>query len=238
MGFAAVILVPYAYAKWCAHSLATRCRRVKALVLTYDDGPGETLTPELMELLHHYQVKATFFALGRRALRSPEVLDRVATEGHELACHGYQHCHSWKVWPHEAFDDIDKGYASLARWMPANAMFRPPHGKITLFTWLTLVKRKARMVWWTHDSGDTHSGTLPSVEKVVDGIIQAGGGVVLLHDFDRVDTGNHHPRHEFVLNVTRRLIERAGQSGLKILKLGELFNSDAPAGVTRLAAPI
>jgi len=223
MSIAAVILVPFAYAKCSALALARWCRHARALVLTYDDGPGETLTPQLLALLRRHQVKATFFPLGRSAVQHPDALDQVAKEGHELACHGNRHCHSWKVWPREALQDIEQGYASLARWMPATALFRPPYGKITLFTWLAVVKRKARIVWWTHDSGDTCAGTLPTVESVVDGIIQDGGGVVLLHDFDRKGGGANPPRHQFVLDVTRRLIERAASSDLKIMTLGDLL---------------
>jgi len=223
MGFAAVILVPFAYAKWSARSLARWCRHAQALVLTYDDGPGEILTPQVLELLRRHQVKATFFALGRSASQSPGILDQVAAEGHELACHGNRHSHAWKVWPHEALHDIEQGYANLARWLPGTALFRPPHGKITLFTWLAMVKRKARIVWWTHDSCDTCAGALPEVDAVVDGIVKdGGGGVVLLHDFDR-QGGGSSPRHEFVLSVTRRLIERAAASGLRILTFGQLL---------------
>jgi len=223
MAFAAVILVPYAYARASIRSLAACCRRSKALVLTYDDGPGTTLTPDLLQLLQHHNVKATFFALGCKADRNPELLDQVLEQGHEIGCHGDRHCHAWKVWPRVADCDMAQGYARLARWLPASGMYRPPHGKITLFTWVSVLQRGVRLAWWTHDSGDTRAGSLPAVESVVEWVIQAGGGVVLMHDFERIGGGRHNPRHEYVMNMTARLIERGGQAGLKIMTLGELL---------------
>lgn len=230
--FTVVIVLPYAYAKWSAISLGMRCRRAKALVLTYDDGPGGTLTPEIIGLLRRHQVKATFFSLGMRAAESPEVLDLVKAEGHEIGCHSFRHCHSWKVRPDKAVKDIEEGYAGLSRWITPDSPFRPPHGKITLFTWLSVLKRRARLVWWTHDSGDTHADPLPTVEDVVDGVMRSGGGVVLLHDFDRGGRDGQQPRHKFVLDVTSSLIERAGKAGLRVMMLGELLALDGIPAAT------
>ena len=224
LAFVAVILVPYTYAKWSIRSLAIRCRRAKALVLTYDDGPGAELTPKLVELLRRHQVRATFFSLGRHVLQRPAILDLVVAEGHELGCHGFGHRHSWKTGPQQAVDDIALGYNTLARWMPPDGMFRPPYGKITLFTWLAVWKRGAHLAWWTHDSGDTRTGPLPLVENVVDEIIQSGGGVVLMHDFDRGTQNGRHPRQEFVLTLTERLIEGTAKARMKTMTLGELLS--------------
>jgi peptidoglycan-N-acetylglucosamine deacetylase len=224
---ATTILVPLAYAKWSARSLASRCRRARALVLTYDDGPGGIFTPRLLEVLRRRHAKATFFAVGKQAANHPEVLDQIAAEGHEIGCHGYWHRHAWKT-PHKAVTCIHEGFAGLSRWIAPNGLFRPPHGKITLFTWVSLLRRSSPIVWWTHDSGDTHTGDLPQVDAIVDGVVNAGGGVVLMHDFDRCAKDEVHPRHEYVLNLTDRLIERARQADLRIMTVGELLEAQRP----------
>jgi peptidoglycan-N-acetylglucosamine deacetylase len=219
-----LFMLPHLYAKLSRIRLAHRCRKAGAVVLTYDDGPGASITPKLIQLLRIHASKATFFCLGMRAVAHPQVMDRLKKEGHEIACHSFRHCHPWKVRPSAAWRDIVEGFESLSRWLSKGSWFRPPHGKLTLYTWLPLLARRSRIVWWTHDSGDTHAGETPSVEAIVRDVVRSGGGVVLLHDFDRTDEGGPGSRGEFVMSVTRELIEQSGLAGLKIMTLGELFN--------------
>src|SRR5579872_4144135 len=89
----------------------------RSLVLTYDDGPGRKLTPELLELLKKYSAKATFFALGRRAICAPDILDRILSDGHELGAHSQEHLHAWKSWPWQSTRDAAAGFRTLSRWL-------------------------------------------------------------------------------------------------------------------------
>lgn len=221
--FVVIYLLPYFYAKISSRRLMSLCRQKKAVVLTYDDGPGETMTRKLLEVLHVNKVSATFFSLGFRADQSPDVLRLVVSEGHEMGCHGYRHCNAWKVWPHVVVRDISDGYKSLKEWIPSNGLFRPPHGKITLFSLVALILRRARPVWWTHDSGDTkNSVELSSIKAFVNRIISDGGGVVLMHDFDRSELG--HVRHKFVESLTNELIQKAHVAGLRVITVSELLS--------------
>jgi peptidoglycan/xylan/chitin deacetylase (PgdA/CDA1 family) len=158
-------------------------------------------------------------------------MDLLKSEGHELACHGFGHCNPWKVRPAAAMRDISEGFDALSRWLSPRNLFRPPYGKLTLYTWLVLLARRAPIVWWTHDSGDTWPDPSLSVDGFVTGVIRAGGGVVLLHDFDRAKDETSDSRHEFVLNVTRSLIEQSARAGLKVMTLGELFSTTPGAGL-------
>ena len=225
MVFALVFVLPHVYGRFSRISLARRCRRAGALVLTYDDGPGSILTPELIDLLRHHAARATFFCLGMKAAANPEIMDLVKSEGHELACHSYRHLHPWKAQPAAAMRDVCEGFEALSRWLSPQRWYRPPYGKLTLYTWFSLIARQARIVWWTHDSGDTWKNGPPPVDDFVAGVIRSGGGVVLLHDFDRENDEESDSRREFVLSVTKSLIEKAGLAGLKVMTLGELFNT-------------
>ena len=213
---------PHALRLLAERRLLQRCRETRSLVLTYDDGPGPTLTPALLDLLAAHGARATFLPLGRRAAEHPEVLDRVAAAGHEIGCHAAFHRNAWKVSPRAGLEDISAGYARLARWVPPNGLFRPPHGKLTLATWWALRRRGAPLAWWTHDSGDT-AEALPSADDVVEAVQRNGGGVVLLHDFDR-----EAERRGFVLDVTERLLAAAAATGLRACALGSLRPARRP----------
>lgn len=59
----------------------------KTIALTFDDGPSETYTPQVLRLLRRYHAKATFFVIGYRAKRYPNLILEELAEGHEVANH-------------------------------------------------------------------------------------------------------------------------------------------------------
>ena len=61
------------------------------VVLTFDDGPDQEWTPKILDILKAYGAKATFFVLGREAEDNPELVSRIAAEGHEIGNHTYLH---------------------------------------------------------------------------------------------------------------------------------------------------
>jgi peptidoglycan-N-acetylglucosamine deacetylase len=188
----------------------------RILALTYDDGPSPAFTPQLLDLLEGHGARATFFMLGRHAQQHPNIVDRVIKAGHDIGCHSDQHLHAWKALPWEAVADIDAGYEKLSPWIAANAMFRPPYGKMTLPTYLSIRRRGAPVWWWTIDSGDTHQA-LPTANQVADRLREDGGGIVLMHDLDRAQ-----PRNNFVLELTATLLDVAQKESFQIKPLREL----------------
>lgn len=66
----------------------------KQVYLTFDDGPSQTVTPQILDILKENNVKASFFVLGSRAELNPAVLKRAYNEGHYIANHGYSHVYS------------------------------------------------------------------------------------------------------------------------------------------------
>jgi peptidoglycan/xylan/chitin deacetylase (PgdA/CDA1 family) len=194
------------------------------LCLTYDDGPGPGTTPALLELLKAHGVHATFFLLGCRAEAAPVVADAVRDAGHEVACHSWGHLHAWKAPPWRVARDIERGFVSLEPWLSPSGLFRPPYGKMTPMTWLQVRRRGARLAWWTLDSGDTHP-VLPPIDEVT--ARAAGGGVVLMHDFDR-EGADRDARRAFVLTLTEQLILKARREGLEIITFGRLLETGKP----------
>lgn len=62
----------------------------KGISLTFDDGPT-TFTPAVLDLLQQYQVKATFFCIGKQVRQHPEILQRIISEGHTVGNHTFHH---------------------------------------------------------------------------------------------------------------------------------------------------
>lgn len=81
----------------------------KAIYLTFDDGPTDSSTPYILDILKEEDVKATFFIIGRQARTRAEILKRTIREGHALAIHSYSHEYN-KIYasPQALLDDIEK----------------------------------------------------------------------------------------------------------------------------------
>ncbi|MGA2091017.1 MAG: polysaccharide deacetylase family protein [Endomicrobiales bacterium] len=65
--------------------------RHKMVALTFDDGPYEPYTSEILDELKEFNVKATFFVIGENLERHPDVIERIWKEGHEIGNHTYTH---------------------------------------------------------------------------------------------------------------------------------------------------
>lgn len=63
----------------------------KKIVLTFDDGPSGEATPVLLDILSIFNIKATFFVLGKQAKKYPEIMKRMRDEGHTIGNHSYSH---------------------------------------------------------------------------------------------------------------------------------------------------
>lgn len=187
------------------------------LALSYDDGPDDSLTPQLLDLLDRYQVKATFFMVGFRAEKLPEVCARMAASGHELGTHTYSHRSAWSAGPFWTVHDIQRAYEVLNRWIGPSAPFRPPMGKVTLPVLWAIRRRGAPVYWWTHRGCDTLD-PLPEAAGVAEQILQDSAGVVLMHC--------HHKepeRRRYVLELTERLISGALARGRKLCTVSEVL---------------
>ena len=197
--------------------VGARCRKQQIVALSFDDGPGSKITPQVLDLLKETSNHATFFTIGRNTRLHPDITKRILEEGHDLGGHGEEHLDAWTVSPRRSLQDVQQGYESIAQWSGHCTLFRPARGRMTLLTWAWLISQSAQIAWWTIDSGDTQQ-VLEESQKVVDRVIRRRGGVVLLHDFD-----GSEKRNRYVVEVTRKLLNAAREHGLAIAPLREVL---------------
>jgi len=109
--------------------------RAHTIALTFDDGPNAR-TAEVLDALKELNVKATFFIVGQQAHRHPDILARIAREGHLLANHSATHAFlgaRYDADPAALVEQIRDVHDQIAPLMPADAKFyfRAPYGKWT-----------------------------------------------------------------------------------------------------------
>jgi peptidoglycan/xylan/chitin deacetylase (PgdA/CDA1 family) len=73
---------------------------VKAVAITFDDGPHAYYTPRLLAILRQQHVRATFFVIGKMVARRPDLLRQIAANGHLIGNHSYTHVNLVRVPPH------------------------------------------------------------------------------------------------------------------------------------------
>jgi len=202
--------------------LARKAIKSKAIVLTFDDGPGIKLTPLILNILAEYNVKATFFLLGRNVSGREKIVRQIAAAGHEICSHGYDHLNYLKVLPFHALADIKRGWQSIDSALGSNKgvyQFRPPFGKLNLICLLYLWIRRVPILYWTLDSGDTCSVSQPGIENINIRLREHGGAVVLLHDFDRIKEN----RSNMVLELVRMILMQAKENGMNVLTMSQFL---------------
>ncbi|OHB75428.1 MAG: hypothetical protein A2Z25_20965 [Planctomycetes bacterium RBG_16_55_9] len=214
--------VPLIHSRISRLTLKHKAVRSNAIVLTFDDGPGNRLTPEIMDLLDKNNAKASFFLLGRNIAGREAIVRQIAERGHEICSHGYDHVHYWKVSPFRAMSDIRRGWQAIDAALGARRgtyPFRPPNGKLNIVCLLYLLCHRVPIVYWSFDSGDTFQPK-PDVRQVAVSVKKAGAMVSLAHDFDRGDDG----RVDLVLEFVRSALGLAGEKNMRVLTVSQLLD--------------
>lgn len=191
----------------------------KVVALTFDDGPHPVTTALLLHTLKRHQIKATFFVVGQKAEEYPELLRRIAENGHQVACHTYSHDNLVYLSPHEADNeltywekDVDPIIGRGTRYL------RPPGGDFDGDTISMLRRRGYGLALWSVNPGDWHSPPPSSIVKFIIDRVHPGA-VILMHD-DGVNT----------IRALPTVIKRLKSSGYRFVTLKQMgqMNPSAP----------
>jgi peptidoglycan/xylan/chitin deacetylase (PgdA/CDA1 family) len=102
-----------------------------AICLTFDDGPDPRWTPQVLDMLARAGARATFFVVGKLARARPDLVRRMASEGHAVGNHSWSHRHPWIVSSATARREVRDGAAAIADVLGRPATYyRPPHGRL------------------------------------------------------------------------------------------------------------
>lgn len=105
----------------------------RQVALTFDDGPDPETTPRVLDRLAARGVRATFFLIGRRAVRHPALVRELVAAGHEIGTHTWAHRNAWFLGPAATADELRRGVEALADITGARPrLYRPPWGIVNL----------------------------------------------------------------------------------------------------------
>jgi peptidoglycan/xylan/chitin deacetylase (PgdA/CDA1 family) len=178
--------------------------------ITFDDGPNPHATPLILDTLKREGVAATFFVLGRHADRWPDLVRRMADEGHQLANHGYWHRKLHRRTPGYVRADLTRGTEALHRASGGYVArhFRAPHGFRN--PWVTPIAASLgqRTVGWSLGVWDS---ARPGADEITRRALAGmrAGSILLMHDGDGYDEdGDRLQTAEALPAILRGLRER------------------------------
>ena len=156
-------------------------REGKRISLTFDDGPAEQFTAQVLDILREHQVPATFFVCGRNVEKHPDLLRRIAREGHEVGNHTYSHPFVFFKSRRRIAEEIDRTQAIIEKVIGFRPkIFRPPYGARWFGLVPTLLERGMHLILWSAAGYDWKKDVQGITEAALRGL--KPGAVILLHD--------------------------------------------------------
>ncbi|MCX5726527.1 MAG: polysaccharide deacetylase family protein [Candidatus Saganbacteria bacterium] len=202
----------------------------KAVALTFDDGPNPTYTPQILDILMKYNIKATFFPFGIHAEKNPDIVERIVKEGHEFGNHTYTHASGYIVDGNKLYREIKKADNAIKKITGTSPIFfRPPFGFFNWRYFRTAEKLGYTIVLWSVDAADWYK-TDPS--KIKERILSRAenGSIILLHDGGK--------DREEVIKALPAIIDGLKKKGFEITTLSQLLKinpqqKSSPEAVSR-----
>lgn len=208
----------------------------KLVALTFDDGPHNVRTPQIVRELDKYGAKATFFVLGNRIdgteYNGKEGLRAIAASGHEIGIHGYSHrvyynkCEDW-----EFEFELSETLSAIRGVLPDYEvkLMRPIGGAITPERVRTC---PYSVIQWSVDSndwgnkyaaGDVEADWNRKVNTIVDNVMSTveEGDIILMHDI-----------YESTYDATVILLQRLYEEGYTVVSVSQLLAGQLQAGVS------
>lgn len=156
----------------------TKRLHADGIAITFDDGPNPEYTPQLLDLLKEYNVKATFFVVGSKVIKYPDIIKRMSEEGHTIGIHHFEHVSSWILSPFQLKRQLLMTEQAIKECTNKEVRFyRPPWGNFNLFS--LLISKRYQVIMWSHIFGDWK--IKEDLYKELHSATEAGS-ILLLHD--------------------------------------------------------
>jgi len=153
----------------------------KVVALTFDDGPDNQYTPQVLDILAQKGVKATFFLIGKRLAEAPSVVKRIMNDGHDVGNHTFNHPNISHFSHQDVEREVRTADEELRRFgVEAGGMFRPPYGAVAPDSIEPLARSGYRLYLWSVDSLDWRG---LNRDQIVGNVIPqvTSGSVILFH---------------------------------------------------------
>jgi len=192
-------------------------KELKRVAITFDDGPDEYFTPQVLDILKEYNVKATFFIVGSVASKNPDVLKRIDEEGHVVASHGWSHSNFTKLSNKKIAQELQKTNDLIEEITgKPTSLFRLPYGDFNQRVLETVANEGYHNIYWSIDPRDWSGISSKEIVNHIKEKIEPGA-IILLHSNGSKDS---------IPNTAKALphiIEYLQEQGYEMVTIPELL---------------
>ena len=192
----------------------------RSVALTFDDGPNEPFTSQILDILKEQGVSATFFVVGKNVERFPAAVERIVREGHAVGNHTWDHRSLIGMGPASIRAEIGEWERAMeAIGLPNARLFRAPHGWKTPLLSLVLREKGYRAIGWTRGVWDSDQ---PGVAVLYHRLTRRprNGEIILLHDGADARAGIDRSQ---TVEVLPRAIQFYRSHGFRFVTLREML---------------
>lgn len=193
------------------------CTKLRCIALTFDDGPGPH-TKQLLDTLAKTGSKATFFVLGPNVASQPELIKRMAKEGHQIGNHSWNHPQLSRLSSKKVLSEIERTSAEVKKITGHGTNgIRPPYGDFNKSVRKTLSNvPDGEIILWSVDTLDwktrSTAKTIASVKKEA-----RPGAIVLMHDI-----------HKPTVDAVPAIVKHLRDEGYTLVTVDDLLASEHP----------
>lgn len=196
----------------------------KTVALTFDDGPDNKYTEQILDILNHYEIKATFFLVGIQIERFPDIVKRIAEEGHDIGNHSWSHAKFSELSKEQMVQEIRKTNEFIESITGQSTnLFRAPYGDTTASVMAQIVQEEQHTIGWSVDTKDWNGTTPEEMMDILKRQLQPGG-IILQHSF-----GGKNGNLDNTIEVLPLMIEYLIKEGYHFLTVTEALNSVTPS---------
>jgi peptidoglycan/xylan/chitin deacetylase (PgdA/CDA1 family) len=209
--------------------LPTTAAARREIALTIDDGPDPEVTPQVLTLLAQHGIHATFFVIGARAERYPDLCRDIVRAGHAVENHSQRHRHNFALMGLKGItQELQAAQATLTTITGQRPVFfRAPAGFRNPFLDPVLHRMGMQLASWSVRGFDTRVGHAGQVTaKLMAGL--RPGAILLLHDGNAARTAAGQP---VILAVLPALLEAAVAANLRFVTLRQALAPAPPTSI-------
>ena len=155
----------------------------KIVAITFDDGPMQQRTETILTVLDKFNVKATFFCIGKRIEGNEKTLKQIDERGHLIGNHSYSHSNLFDLMTtKQLINDLENGNQEIKKVIGKTPLFfRPPYGVTTPALSRACKKLNFEVLGWNIRSFDT---SIKNKDEVIERVIKRikPGSILLFHD--------------------------------------------------------
>ena len=211
-------------AQWFGRAFYGLRRGSKQIALTFDDGPNDPHTLNLLEVLSKHEVRATFFLIGRYVRQRPDIVQEIANQGHVIGNHTFTHPSLiWKTGS-RVRKEIQQCRDAITDAVGEHSdLFRPPWGTRRPGVFQIVRQLGLEPVMWNVTGYDWNAPSAEYIEQKVTAKIR-GGDVVLLHDGSHAAFGTDRGK---TIAAVEKLLTRYKDADYESVTIPEMMRNPA-----------